>query len=173
MRERLDSLRYARVRRGKQNPVKAFFTYGSVPDVSLAPWYSLPHGFDIHQIYPNGLIEKANVVFPPWFRLVSSVHRLTSLQRSDSFQSYKRSRQLSKRDHPSLLSTSSSSAAAAGASTSMNDPDDAPSSSTVYVVVEGSSPSTRATSPKKVLQQIHMLHLLNSYPKLQPKQHQP
>ncbi len=68
--DRLNSLRYARVRRGKQNPVKAFFTYGSVPDISLNPWYHLPHGFDIKQIYPNGLIEKVNVVFPSWFRLV-------------------------------------------------------------------------------------------------------
>lgn len=68
--ERLNSLRYARVRRGKQNPVKAFFTYGSVPDISLQPWYHIPNGFDIQQIYPNGLIEKANVIFPSWFRLV-------------------------------------------------------------------------------------------------------
>jgi hypothetical protein len=68
--DRLNSLRYARVRRGKQNPVKAFFTYGSVPDISLNPWYHVPIEFDIKQIYPNGLIEKVNVVFPSWFRLV-------------------------------------------------------------------------------------------------------
>jgi hypothetical protein len=68
--DRLNSLRYARVRRGKQNPVKAFFTYGSVPDISLNPWYHPPNGYDIKQIYPNGLIEKINVVFPSWFRLV-------------------------------------------------------------------------------------------------------
>jgi len=68
--ERLNSLRYARVRRGKQNPVKAFFTYGYVPDISLNPWYHIPNGYDIKQIYPNGLIEKVNVVFPSWFRLV-------------------------------------------------------------------------------------------------------
>lgn len=68
--DRLNSLRYARVRRGKQNPVKAFFTYGSVPDISLSPWYHVPTGFDIKQIYSHGLIEKDNVVFPPWFRLV-------------------------------------------------------------------------------------------------------
>jgi len=68
--DRLNSLRYARVRRGKQNPVKAFFTYGSVPDISLNPWYHVPNGYDIKQIYPNGLIEKVNVVFPSWFRLV-------------------------------------------------------------------------------------------------------
>lgn len=44
-------------------------------------------------------------------------------------------------------------------------------SSTVYVVVEDSTSNSRTvTSPDKVLQQIHMLHLLNSYPKLQPKQ---
>ena len=74
--ERLNSLRYARVRRGKQNPVKAFFTYGSVPDISLQPWYHIPTGFNIQQIYPNGLIEKANVVFPPWFRLVRNEYFL-------------------------------------------------------------------------------------------------
>lgn len=70
--ERLNSLRYARVRRGKQNPVKAFFTYGSVPDISLQPWYHLPTGFDIQCIYPNGLITKPNVIFPSWFRLVGN-----------------------------------------------------------------------------------------------------
>jgi len=54
---------------------------------------------------------------------------------------------------------------------SIIDPNDGLSSSTVYVVVEGtSSNSHTTTSPDKVLQQIHMLHLLNSYPKLQPKQ---
>lgn len=68
--DRLNSLRYARVRRGKQNPVKAFFTYGSVPDISFHPWYHVPTGFDIKHIYAKGLIEKPNVVFPPWFRLV-------------------------------------------------------------------------------------------------------
>jgi hypothetical protein len=68
--ERLNSLRYARVRRGKQNPVKAFFTYGCVPDISLNPWYHPPNGYDIKEIYPNGLIEKVNVVFPSWFRFV-------------------------------------------------------------------------------------------------------
>jgi hypothetical protein len=68
--DRLSSLRYARVRRGKQNPVKAFFTYGLVPNNSLNPWYPIPNGYDIKQIYPNGLITKANVVFPSWFRLV-------------------------------------------------------------------------------------------------------
>jgi hypothetical protein len=70
IRDRLDSLRYARVRRGKQNPIKSFFTYGSMSDTSLDPWYRPPHGFDLKQIYPNGLIQKYNVVFPPWFRLV-------------------------------------------------------------------------------------------------------
>ena len=70
IRDRLDSLRYASVRRGKQNPIKSFFTYGSMSDTSLDPWYRLPHGFDFKHIYPNGLIQKYNVVFPPWFRLV-------------------------------------------------------------------------------------------------------
>jgi len=142
--DRLNSLRYARVRRGKQNPVKAFFTYGSVPDISLNPWYHIPNGYDIKQIYPNGLIEKMNVVFPSWFRL-----------------SYKRSRQLTKRANNSLVSTTDS----------IIDQNDSLSSSTVYVVVEDSRSNSRTiTSPNKVLQQIHMLHLLNSYPKLQPKQ---
>jgi len=55
--------------------------------------------------------------------------------------------------------------------TSLVDPNDSLSSSTVYVVVEDSTSQSRpSTSPNKVLQQIHMLHLLNSYPKLQPKQ---
>lgn len=71
--ERINSLRYARVRRGKQNPVKAFFTYNSVPDISLSPWYQIPPGYDVRQIYPSGLIEKINVTFPPWFRLVSAL----------------------------------------------------------------------------------------------------
>lgn len=35
IRDRLDSLRYARVRRGKQNPIKSFFTYGSISDKSI------------------------------------------------------------------------------------------------------------------------------------------
>ncbi|UJR10517.1 hypothetical protein I4U23_014720 [Adineta vaga] len=145
--ERLNSLRYARVRRGKQNPVRAYFTYGSVPDISLNPWYQIPFGYNIKQIYSNGLIEKVNVVFPPWFRL-----------------SYKRSRQLIK---PADISMTSST------NTSVIDPNDSQSSSTVYVVVEGTSSTSRSsTSPNKVLQQIHMLHLLNSYPKLQPKQQQ-
>ncbi|CAF0828197.1 unnamed protein product [Rotaria sp. Silwood1] len=148
--DRLNSLRYARVRRGKQNPVKAFFTYGSVPDISLNPWYHVPNGFDIKQIYPNGLIEKVNVVFPSWFRL-----------------SYKRSRQLLKRTNNSLISSTLSSSTTAP----RIDTNDDISSSTVYVVVEGTSSNSRTTtSPNKVLQQIHMLHLLNSYPKLQPKQ---
>ncbi|CAF3612553.1 unnamed protein product [Rotaria sordida] len=154
--DRLNSLRYARVRRGKQNPVKAFSTYGSVPDISLNPWYHVPNGFDIKQIYPNGLIEKVNVVFPPWFRL-----------------SYKRSRQLSKRTNNSLVSSSSSSTTTTTTTTAtptISSNDDL-SSSTVYVVVEGTSSNSRTTtSPNKVLQQIHMLHLLNSYPKLQPRQ---
>jgi hypothetical protein len=81
--DRLNSLRYARVRRGKQNPVKAFFTYGSVPDVSLSPWYRIPLGYDIRQIYPNGLIEKVNVAFPPWFRLVR--YHTWSLTNESSF----------------------------------------------------------------------------------------
>ncbi|CAF4676793.1 unnamed protein product, partial [Rotaria sp. Silwood2] len=155
--DRLNSLRYARVRRGKQNPVKAFFTYRSVPDISLNPWYHVPNGFDIKQIYPNGLIEKVNVVFPSWFRL-----------------SYKRSRQLLKRANNSLVSSSSSSSTTTtttAAAIPRVDPNDDVSSSTVYVVVEGTSSNSRTTtSPNKVLQQIHMLHLLNSYPKLQPKQ---
>lgn len=143
--DRLNSLRYARVRRGKQNPVKAYFTYGSVPDISLNPWYRLPNGYDIQQIYPNGLIEKVNVTFPSWFRL-----------------SYKRSRQLTKHTNTSLTPT---------ANNSTVDPNDSLNSSTIYVVVDDSTSNTRtSTSPNKVLQQIHMLHLLNSYPKLQPKQ---
>ncbi|CAF1129056.1 unnamed protein product [Adineta steineri] len=147
--DRLNSLRYVRVRRGKQNPIKAFFTYGSVPDISLHPWYRIPTGHDINQIYPNGLIEKDNVIFPSWFRL-----------------SYKRSRQLSKRTDNSTIPTTTTTA-------SIIDPNDSVSSSTVYVVVEDSSSNSRTTtSPNKVLQQIHMLHLLNSYPKLQPKQQQ-
>ncbi|CAF1167727.1 unnamed protein product [Adineta steineri] len=149
--DRLNSLRYVRVRRGKQNPIKAFFTYGSVPDISLHPWYRIPNGHDINQIYPNGLIEKDNVIFPSWFRL-----------------SYKRSRQLSKRTDNSTISTTTTTT-----TTSIIDPNDSVSSSTVYVVVEDSSSNSRTTtSPNKVLQQIHMLHLLNSYPKLQPKQQQ-
>lgn len=145
--ERINSLRYARVRRGKQNPIRAFYTYGSVPDSSLTPWYQIPSGFDVKQIYPHGLLEKSNVIFPPWFRL-----------------SYKRSRQLSKREHSSLLPSNSST------NLPTIESNESPSSSTVYVVVEGTSTNTRSTSPKKVLQQIHMLHLLNSYPKLQPRQ---
>ena len=70
IRDRLDSHQYARVRRGKQNPIKSFFTYGSMSDSSLDPWYRLPDGFDLKQIYPNGLIQKYNMIFPPWFRLV-------------------------------------------------------------------------------------------------------
>ena len=81
--ERLNSLRYARVRRGKQNPVKAFFTYGSVPDISLQPWYQPPTGFDIQCIYLNGLITKPNVIFPSWFRLVSN--RSCSRDHSEDF----------------------------------------------------------------------------------------
>ncbi|CAF1315866.1 unnamed protein product [Adineta ricciae] len=143
--ERLNSLRYARVRRGKQNPVRAFFTYGSVPDISLSPWYRIPFGYDIKQIYLNGLIEKVNVVFPSWFRL-----------------SYKRSRQLTKHVTNST---------ARSTKISTGDPNDSLNTSTVYVVVEGTSAATQSTtSPSQVLQQIHMLHLLNSYPKLQPKQ---
>lgn len=71
--ERINSLRYARVRRGKQNPIRAFYTYGSVPDSSLTPWYQIPSGFDVKHIYPYGLLEKVNVVFPPWFRLVKKL----------------------------------------------------------------------------------------------------
>jgi hypothetical protein len=70
VRDRLNSLRYVRVRRGKQNPIKAFFTYGSVPDLSLSPWYIVPDRFDVKHLYTNGLREKADVVFPSWFRLV-------------------------------------------------------------------------------------------------------
>ena len=69
IRDRLDSLCYARVRRGKQNPIKSFFTYGSMSDVSLDRWYHLPYSFDLKQIYPNGLIQKHNVIFPSWLRL--------------------------------------------------------------------------------------------------------
>ena len=68
--DRLNSLRYARVRRGKQNPVKAFFTYGYVPDVSLQPWYQIPNHFDIN---------KSNVTFPPWFRLVKKSYTYVNL----------------------------------------------------------------------------------------------
>lgn len=72
IKDRINSLRYVRVRRGKQNPIRAFFTYGSVPDASLAPWYRPPPHFDYRFIYPDGLISKSNVVFPPWFRLVKT-----------------------------------------------------------------------------------------------------
>ncbi|CAM4931852.1 unnamed protein product [Rotaria socialis] len=147
--DRLNSLRYGRVRRGKQNAVKAFFTYGSVPDISLSPWYHVPNEFDIKHIYPNGLIDKINVVFPSWFRM-----------------SYKRSRQLLKSTNDSLISSSTTTP-----TIPRTDANDDLSPSTVYVVVEGSSSNSRTTtSPNKVLQQIHMLHLLNSYPKLQPRQ---
>jgi len=77
--DRLNSLRYARVRRGKQNPVKAFFTYGYVPDVSLQPWYQIPNHFDIKHIYRNGLLDKSNVTFPPWFRLVNKSYTYVNL----------------------------------------------------------------------------------------------
>ncbi|CAF5034389.1 unnamed protein product, partial [Rotaria socialis] len=80
--------------------------------------------------------------------------------------SYKRSRQLLKSTNDSLISSSTTTP-----TISRTDANDDLSPSTVYVVVEGSSSNSRTTtSPNKVLQQIHMLHLLNSYPKLQPRQ---
>ena len=78
IRERINSLRYVRVRRGKQNPIRAFYIYGSVPDVCLAPWYQIPLGVDHRIIYPNGLISKTNVIFPTWFRLVRIIVALCS-----------------------------------------------------------------------------------------------
>ncbi|CAF4363953.1 unnamed protein product, partial [Rotaria magnacalcarata] len=80
--------------------------------------------------------------------------------------SYKRSRQLLKSANDSVVSSSTTTS-----TIPRIDSNDDLSPSTVYVVVEGSSSNSRTTtSPNKVLQQIHMLHLLNSYPKLQPRQ---
>ena len=74
------------------------------------------------------------------------------------FQSYKRSRQLSRPEKASRLPPTS-------------DINEFPSPPILYVVTEGTSSTARSTSPKAVLQHIHMVHLLNSYLKLQPRQH--
>jgi len=147
--DRIKSLRYARMRRGKTNPVKDFYTNGHVADMYLSPWYNVPDNYNRSQQFPNGLIEKVNAKFPRWFKnsYMRSKQRLKSLSTNNS----------NRNDTTATLFSST---------------EQEEIKSTVYVVIgspDEQQQQTLQSSPSQVLQQIKMLHLLNSYPKLKPK----